>query len=181
VFCPTAWHRPSSTNDRSLFGHRLLGYFDIHGDLDLDKGAGTTGIHLAYPKDSVIQLKPGQYSMVVSATGFFDTSSSFGVANDDVDVRTCLTLAPIEGTTRPTSDLTVTTANNSQQKDVWIRLIGLFSGDDATAQASSEGTFEFRKLRPGRYLILLFDQTGLRRQKEIDVRGRTTKVKVEDQ
>ncbi len=126
----------------------------------------------SYPVEDAATLERGHYHTVIEANGFFSFSSAIELSDNDIEVRACLTVAPIEGTTRPWVKLTgsVTPESKAESKSLWVRLVGLYSDANLTATVGTRGQFSFSRLQPGRYLLILFDKNGIRSQEEVDVR-----------
>jgi hypothetical protein len=133
---------------------------------------------LVYPAETRTVLRQGRYHALIEAQGFFPYSSVFQVSDADLEHRSCLTLAPIEGTIRPRIILKGSVSAELTRKDrsLWTRLVGLYSNIDVTASVDNEGHFSFLMLQPGRYLVLLMDASGIRIQKQLDVREPATAV-----
>jgi hypothetical protein len=127
---------------------------------------------ITYPSTSAFRLRPGRYHALVEAKGFFSSSQIIDVGDNDLELRACLTLAPIEGTTRPMVRVNGDVADGirENQQALWVRLIGLYSDANSTAAVDSKGRFTFADVRPGRYLIILMGTGGTRATKEVDVR-----------
>lgn len=133
-------------------------------------------LRLSYPSESHASLPTGHYRVMIRAQGFFTFSQIIGFAGDNVELRSCLELAPIEGTTQLKAQLkgTVFAAPETNLDSFWLRLVGLYSDVNLSTSVSLKGAFSFAGLEPGRYLLLLFDRNGLSQQTEIDVRGPLT-------
>jgi hypothetical protein len=100
------------------------------------------------------------------------------VFDKDLEIRTCLTLAPIEGTTRPRVDVKGSVAKEllHDEKPIWVRLISLYQDINVSASVTHDGRFSFSSLQPGRYLLLLLEEDRVTSQKEVDVRGPSIQV-----
>jgi len=132
---------------------------------------------LSYPSADTAQLPEGRYHVLIEATGFFPSSAMLDLAERNVEHRSCLTVAPVSGTTRPWVGFKGSVAPQAADSGpLWTRLVGLYTDTNLTATVGADGAFSFAKLQPGRYLLLLFDSKGLRSQKELDVRGDTAAV-----
>jgi hypothetical protein len=132
----------------------------------------TTYQRLTYPSQTGTRLEPGQYNVLIEARGFFSSSSTIWLGNDDLEIRTCLTLAPVEGVTRPKAAIRGTISGNIGGKNdmLWVRLVGVYNDTNRTVRVDTAGHFSFAGIQPGRYLILLFDQSGVKDTKQTDIR-----------
>lgn len=135
---------------------------------------------VSYPAESEVKLSGGRYRVSVEATGFLPTTGVISVSDDDLDWRTCLTVAPVSGTRRPWVDFRGLVSSEVIGKcgPCWVRLIGLYSDTNVTSRVNQAAQFSFLRLQPGRYLLLLFDSGGLRSQREVDVREEMSPVQV---
>lgn len=135
-------------------------------------GAQASRQRLEYPRESSFRLSRGAYHVLVEAQGFFPSSSNFHVIDRDLDVRMCLTLAPIEGDHVPRVDLTGTLAQDLVHKGeaLWVRLIAVYSDLNLTAPVGDDRRFSFRSIQPGRYVLLLVSAEDIRTLKTISVR-----------
>src|SRR5208283_3324238 len=89
----------------------------------------SAAVRLSYPSEREIHLKSGEYAVSIVAKGFFPLLSHLSVGETNSEFRTCLELAPIEGTRQPFSKLNVRTAPDgaSEETEPWVRIISLFS------------------------------------------------------
>ena len=134
-------------------------------------------LRLAYPAEKSVSLLPGRYHVLIESRDFFSASSINDFSGHDVEVRSCLTLAPVEGVTIPEAHLNgVIHSAGSQPAGFWTRLVGLYSSVSVTAPVNSKGEFSFVELQPGHYLLLVFDRNGLAAQREVDVHALGTSV-----
>jgi hypothetical protein len=135
-------------------------------------------VAVQYPAATSVRLQPGIYQVLTEAPGFLSSATTFQLGNTDMEVRNCLTLAPIEGGGFPEVSIrgTSTPPFDTKGETWWARLVGLYSDANRAAFVDAQGRFLFNGIQPGRYLMLLLDATGIRSQKQIDVRGPVTTV-----
>ena len=135
---------------------------------------------LSYPAEHKMSLRPGSYHVLLEAQGFFANSWLMEVSESDLDLRGCLTVAPIEGTVRPKINLqgSISVELLDINKHPWVRLVAVYCNSNVTAPVSAQGRFSVPGLQPGRYLLLLLDSDGIKTQKALDIRAPSTTVRL---
>lgn len=147
--------------------------------------------YLKHPDRDSVTVLPGSYTLVASAAGFRTTAQRAVVNLRDVLVPICLNVSPIgiHGDQRAPSLVGKITKDFMTQGLMWARLVGVYNGLNTTepivagslvtGSLAEAGTFSFVGLRPGRYLLMLFDKNGMKISGQVNVRAFDTKVSVD--
>ena len=143
-------------------------------------GPQTSQEGIEYPTENSFSLKPGQYHARIESTGFFSSSELIQLSDTDLYLHNCLTLAPIEGTQRPVVRVEGTVARTLRKNGSlqWVRLIGLYSDANSTAAVDEKGHFILSDNRPGQYLLIVLEKSGIKATKEVSVSEPSTTILV---
>jgi len=139
---------------------------------------GSEALRLAYPSGKELQLRTGEYIASIAAKGFFPVLSHLFVGQADSEFRTCLTLAPVEGTSQPFSNLNIRIAPNilSKREKLWVRIISPFSDLSLSSGLDKRGYCSFPPIPYGKYLVLLMQDGDIKIQKVAEIRERDAAV-----
>ena len=112
----------------------------------------------------------GLYDLEVQAAGFSTRRERVGIYQPEVHLWLGLYVSPFHSDERP--EITGSIASHkSNPKDLWVRLVPLYSSDFVEDRVASSGEFHLTGVHPGRYLLLVFNKENLIMTKPIDFRG----------
>jgi hypothetical protein len=112
----------------------------------------------------------GLYDLEVQAAGFSTRRERVAIYQHEVHLWLGLYVSPLHVDEYP--EITGSIApHESNPKDLWVRVVPLYSSDFVEDRVASSGEFHLRGVQPGRYLLLVFNKENLITTKSIDFRG----------
>jgi hypothetical protein len=119
----------------------------------------------------------GLYELEVQAPGFYPHREQVGIYQKEIWYRIGLSVAILHSEKRPELWGTVTPFRE-YSKDIWVRLMSVYSGDLIENRVEGSGHFEVAGLYPGRYLLFVFDKDRLIDWRSVDFLGGQQRVDV---
>ena len=110
----------------------------------------------------------GIYDLEIQASGFSTRRERIGIYHPETYLWFGLFPSPIDEVERP--ELTGVIVPHDG-KDLWVRLVPLYSGDFIEDRVAASGQFHLTGLHPGRYVLLVFNKDKLVTTKPVDFRG----------
>ncbi|HLG96094.1 MAG TPA: carboxypeptidase-like regulatory domain-containing protein [Bryobacteraceae bacterium] len=112
----------------------------------------------------------GLYDVRVRLAGFLTRTERIRVYQPILAYQIGLELAPRHSYDQPQVSGTVVNAVG-QKTSLWVRLVNLYSGDLVENAIAETGKFELVGMAPGKYVLLLFDNTTPLMMRTLDVLG----------
>jgi len=120
----------------------------------------------------------GFYDCEIQAANFRILRERVGIFQPEVQLWFGLSLSPVEEMGLPEAEGKVVRHGGSSA-GLWVRLVPLYGSDFLEARVGSGGEFHLSDLRPGRYVLLLFDRDRLILTRPVDVSGRKLELNLD--
>jgi len=102
----------------------------------------------------------GMYALEIQAAGFNIRREQVAVYQAEVQLWVGLVVSPRHSAER--SEVVGSVAlHDTSPADLWVRLVPLYSSDFVEGRTTSSGTFHLGGVEPGRYLLLVFNESNL--------------------
>lgn len=145
----------------------------ISSSFDIEVRDAITGsvVRRAAEKRSsdVLEIPYGVYFIEVYAQGFEPYVVRIQISRPETWIPVGLTVGSLGAPVTPGSVSGKVTEYS--KTPVWLKLVGLYSDFIAHTAADSSGGFRFREIRPGKYLLLIFQRGELLESKVLEVRN----------
>jgi hypothetical protein len=120
----------------------------------------------------------GDYDLEISAAGFAKRHERVSIYNSEVRLWFGLAVAVLEGTGLAQVEGSILSPGRAQD-GMWVRLVSLYSSDFIEDRVAPSGVFRLNMVHPGRYVLLLFDKSGLLATRQVDLPAGRSPLTVE--
>lgn len=156
----------------STFGESISPVTTFLRNVESSERIRNIGSNLAYHN-----VKFGTYELTVEAPGFSVRREWLSIHQPKLAFRIGLFPSIGHRTDRPHLEFTI--KNSTVNKNLWTRLVPLYSNTFLEQEVNSLGAFGFSNLDPGRYVLLIFDNNQLLLTKQLDYFGEQMKLEIE--